>query len=154
MTVVTGFAKNSGNALSTEEPHPTGHPEDLVRCHRDVTALYDDLGRQAARLIEPADDAAEIMPRWQAFSDSWMKRWHETATWCRFSELAGSHMGEVYDRMAQVHGELPTMRLHYQSLLVRFHDSQAAGLSQMKRDLQRSHAQLMRLDNGAGGEAP
>jgi hypothetical protein len=44
--------------------------------------------------------------------------------------------------MAQVHSDLPAMRLKYQSLLVRFDDEQAAELVRMRRALESSHEDL------------
>ena len=61
-------------------------------------------------------------------------------------------MGDAYDRMARVHEALPTMRLKYQSLLVRFDDEQADELARMRRDLSSSEKLLLRERQGSSEE--
>jgi hypothetical protein len=58
-------------------------------------------------------------------------------------------MGVAFDRMAKVHAGLPSVRLKYQSLLVRFDEEQAAELAGMRRALD-----LSRRDLAAQAEAP
>ena len=146
---------SSGHTLSSE---PLQTPEALASCHRNVDQLYRDLAVITAELLAlPGRDRSRaIMPQWEEFSATWLTRWHDAAERCRFAELAGTQQGEVYDRMAQVHGELPAMRLEYQSLIVRFNGRQAAHLARMTRDLNRSRA-LLRLQKNRGAadeEAP
>lgn len=167
-----------GPVLSAENPTR----EDLMRCHQDVQTLYRDLDRVALKLLalpvrkqenairSIADDplpkafrdavgtylnantAVDITDVWEKFSQDWSARWDVVNAFCRFSELEETGMGQAYDSMADVHGTLPTMRLKYQNLLVRFDDEQAAELSLMKRELQRSKLLLRRDTQGASEE--
>ncbi|MCG8422850.1 MAG: hypothetical protein MJE77_33480 [Proteobacteria bacterium] len=140
----------NGPVLSGDDPDN----EALMHCHRSVAGLYDELGGIAAQLLALPGQSQKLTPHWMAFSERWMRQWDRVAVQCRFSELADTHMGEAYDRMARVHRELPTIRLKYQSLLVRFDEQQAADLSRAKRDLDRSRELLLRVMNSAGEEAP
>ncbi len=56
-------------------------------------------------------------------------------------------MGRAYNRTAVVHGDLPTMRLKYQSLLKKFDEEQARQLTAMKRELDESHRAFKALVN-------
>src|SRR5574339_30946 len=47
------------------------------------------------------------------FSRVWLDEWDVANARCRFSELADTQMGVAYDRLAEVHGELKTVRLKY-----------------------------------------
>lgn len=137
-------------------------PNDLARCHRDVADLHDELGRVPPRLLALAgeDRSSEIMPRWQAFSEEWLKRWDQIAARCQLGEPtsvgteSSIHGGEARKRLARAHSELPAMRLEYQSLLVRFHSEQAADLARLKRDLALSRSLLKRADGGADEVTP
>lgn len=129
-----------GPVLSPDEPDP----QQLLRCNDDVMALFTQLGDNVATLLSgPAhDERGQPGARWEAFSREWMRRWDEVDARCRFSELADSDLGVAYDRMARVHGDLPAMRLKYQTLLVRFDDEQAAELARMRRALNLSREVL------------
>jgi hypothetical protein len=144
-----------GPVLSAENPSL----EDLLRCHRDVLGMYQDLDRVTARLVSQPlrgreGDDRDVIGEWETFSREWLTRWERVNAFCRFSELADTSMGAAYDRMAQVHGALPVMRLKYQSLLVRFEDEQAAELSRMRRDLERSEKLLRELQDAHEERAP
>jgi hypothetical protein len=107
-------------------------------------ALYTALGDQVAALLSdpPHGDRGQPGAGWEAFSREWMRRWDEVDARCRFTELADTDLGVAYDRMARVHGDLPAMRLKYQTLLVRFDDEQAAELDRMRRALNLSREVL------------
>ena len=148
-----------GPTLSAENPSP----EDLLRCHNDVVALFTKLDRQATRLITISPDTAsapdqkeeevrDVIGEWEQFSRGWLTEWDQVNAYCRFSELEDANMGAAYDRMARVHATLPTMRLKYQSLLVRFDDEQTAELFRMRRDLRRAKELLIREQQGASEE--
>lgn len=144
-----------GPVLSAENPS-VAH---LLRCHRDVLELYQDLDHVTIRLISrpfrgPASDQGDVIGEWEAFSREWLTRWERVNAFCRFSELVDTDMGPAYERMANVHGALPIMRLKYQSLLVRFDDEQAAELSRMRRDLERSEELLRELQDAHEERAP
>ena len=97
------------------------------------------------------------MPQWHAFSQDWHMRWERVDGRCRFTELAGSdnfHAGEGFKRTAQVFGELPTLRLKYQSLLARFDSAQAADLDRIERELDRSRDLFLRARKAGDEEAP
>jgi hypothetical protein len=133
------------SALSADDPAP----EDLLECQNSVLGLLTQLGNKTCELLAlpPSGDRSELPARWEDFSRAWRDEWDVTDARCRFSELAdtqkGAAMGVAYDRLAQVHGNLPTMRLKYQSLLVRFDDEQAAELARMRRALDLSREALV-----------
>jgi hypothetical protein len=121
-------------AVFAEDPDP----EELLRCQQSVVSLFEGLGTKTCELlsIPPREGAAgEISSEWEAFSDSWLEKWQAVGARCGFRQLADNNMGIAYDRMARVHGDLRTMRLKYQSLLVRFENEQAAELAHMRRAL-------------------
>ncbi len=126
-----------GPRLSAEDPNPS----ELLQCNDDVQVLLEDLGKQAATLMQQAPPQ-RVSRRWTAFSHQWRDRWHEINLRCRFKELVNTDMGTAYDRMASVHGDLPAMRLKYEGLIGRFDDEQAAELGRMHRALELSHAAL------------
>lgn len=138
--------------LSAEHPDP----QSLLQCNHDVSSLYEDLGRITSQLLElpHTHERIDINGQWEEFSRSWLTRWEQVGAWCRFSELADTHLGEAYDRMARIHSDLPAMRLKYQSLLVRFDKHQAAELARMRRDLKRSRELLQGSQGASGEEAP
>lgn len=129
-----------GPVLSPDEPDP----QQLLRCNDDVMALYTALGDEVAALLSgpPRDERGQPGARWEAFSREWMRRWDEVDARCRFTELADTDLGIAYDRMARVHGDLPAMRLKYQTLLVQFDEEQAAELARMRRALNLSREVL------------
>ena len=132
-----------GPALSADNPDP----RELIRCNDDVQRLYDDLQRVTAQLLHSPTkgEKVQVGAQWEDFSRHWLYRWDEVNARCRFSELRDSDMGLAYDRMANVHGDLPAMRLKYQSLVVRFDDEQAAELARMRRALDKSREALKEL---------
>jgi hypothetical protein len=139
-----------GPAISAEDPDPVM----LLDCNQKVQSLYDELGRTIATLLQsPSKDADQDLGRaWEQFGRRWIHQWHVVDAECRFDELAGS-MGEPYDRMAQVHGDLRAMRLKYQSLLVRFDEEQSGELRRMQRALERSRVSLEALVEVEAGAA-
>jgi hypothetical protein len=141
-----------GPVLSAENPDS----ESLLRCNDEVTSLYEDLDQTTLRLIASPSQRqrTDIIAQWEEFSRSWLRRWDRVDAWCRFSELKDTRMGEGYDRMARIHGDLPAMRLKYQSLLVRFDEEQAAELARMRRSLASSRELLRRAQGASDEEAP
>lgn len=137
------------SGLSVENPDPAL----LLECHGRVEELLDQLGQKTCELLAlpPSGDRSELPARWEDFSRVWLDEWDVANARCRFSELADTQMGVAYDRLAEVHGELKTVRLKYQSLLVRFDDEQAAELARMRRALDLSRAAL---EEKAAGHAP
>ncbi len=141
--------KLPGPILSAANPDP----ENLLRCHDDVVSLYEDLAGVPIRLLSlPLEHKRdEVLPRWEEFSKAWLARWERVNAWCRFSELADSHLGEAYNRMAEIHGDLYTMRLKYHSLLIRFDGELAGELARLKSGLESSR-NLLSISQGAGDE--
>ena len=139
-----------GPVLSAENPDPAM----LLECNQQVQKLYNDLGDETARLLDSPrrSDSADLGRSWERFGRDWVREWHRVDATCRFEDLAGS-MGEPYDRMAQVHGDLRAMRLKYQSLLVHFDDEQADELREMRRALAQSRSALekFQIESAAGG---
>lgn len=137
-------------------PADNPDPQNLLRCYHDVASLYEDLGRITTQLLDlpPTQGRTDLIRQWEEFSQSWLMRWERVNAWCRFSELADTHLGEAYDRMAVIHGDLPAMRLKYQSLLVRFDDTQAAELARVRRELDRSRMLLDRAQGASDEKAP
>ena len=125
-------------AISAEDPDP----RELLECHRQVLHLLTGLGHETCELLAlpPSGSRSELPARWEEFSRAWHAEWDDANARCRFSELADTNLGVAYDRLAQVHGDLQTMRHKYQSLVVRFDDEQAAELARMRRALDLSRA--------------
>lgn len=126
-------------------------PDELLRCHAQVGSLLTRLGRTTCELMTaPAAQGkrGELASDWEDFSRAWRDDWDVINARCRFSELADTKLGVAYDRLAQVHGNLPTMRLKYQSLLVRFDDEQAAELARMRRALDLAEEALRQRARG------
>jgi len=123
----------SVSAISAEDPDP----RELLECHRQVLDLLTKLGHETCELLAlpPSGSRSELPARWEEFSRTWHDEWDEANARCRFSELADTNLGVAYDRLAQVHSDLQTMRHKYQSLVVRFDDEQAAELARMRRAL-------------------
>jgi hypothetical protein len=126
------------SAISADEPDP----RELLECHRRVLGLLTKLGHKTCELLAlpPSGSRSELPARWEEFSRAWRGEWDVANARCRFSELADTNLGVAYDRLAQVHGDLQTMRHKYQSLVVRFDDEQAAELARMRRALDLSRA--------------
>jgi hypothetical protein len=128
---------------ATDAPRATADraepsPEEILRCHAQVLSLLTRLGEKTCELmaVPPVKgDRGELASSWEDFSRSWHHEWDVIDARCQFSELKDAKLGVAHDRLAQVHGDLPTMRLRYQSLLVRFDDEQAAELARMRRAL-------------------
>jgi hypothetical protein len=126
------------SALSADDPDP----RQLLDCHGRVLDLLTKLGHETCQLLAlpPSGRRSELPARWEEFSRAWHDEWDVVNARCRFSELADTNLGVAYDRLAQVHGDLQTMRHKYQSLVVRFDDEQAAELARMRRALDLSRA--------------
>lgn len=129
-------------AVSERDPDPAV----LLRCNQDLLDLLLRLGSVTARLLaQPlAGDHPRLAAQWEEFSEQWSRDRDEVDARCRFSELADARLGVAYDRMAQVHGDLPTIRLKYQSLIIRFDEEQAAELTRMRRALDQSRTALLK----------
>jgi hypothetical protein len=125
-------------AIAADDPTPS----ELLECHGLVQDLLIKLGRETCELLAlpPSGSRSELPARWEEFSRAWHDEWDVANARCRFSELADTNLGVAYDRLAQVHGDLQTMRHKYQSLVVRFEDEQAAELVRMRLALDRSRA--------------
>ncbi len=117
-----------------EEDNPD--PRLLLECNRRVRKLYDQLDQVTLELLgsPPRGETRDLRREWEAFGRDWIQEWHRVNAQCRFEDLADS-MGDAYERLAEVHGELRAMRLKYQSILVRFDKEQADELLDMKRAL-------------------
>jgi len=117
-------------------------PRELLECHDQVMGLLGKLGHETCELLAlpPSGSRSELPARWEEFSRAWRGEWDDVNARCGFSELADTNLGVAYDRLAQVHGELQTMRHKYHSLVVRFDDEQAAELARMRRALDLSRA--------------
>lgn len=143
-----------GPAISADDPDPLM----LLACNHKVQTLYDELGQTIARMLRSPlqspsnDDDRDLGREWEQFGRRWIHDWHVVDAECRFDELAGS-MGEPYDRMARVHGDLRAMRLKYQTLLVRFDEEQSGELRRMQHALQKSRVALEALVEEKAGAA-
>jgi len=135
--------KLRGNRLSAANPDPA----ELLRCNEDVRRLYTELTAEMTKLLgAPAAGRGTSLDRaWRTFTKRWLYDWDEVNLRCRFSELVGSKMGRAYNRTAVVHGDLPTMRLKYQSLLKTFDEEQARQLAAMRDQLDQSHRAFEKL---------
>jgi hypothetical protein len=129
-----------GPVISTDRPDPAL----LLDCNEGVRELLESLGRTTSELMTlPVEqDPQPIKARWEESTRAWRTTWDELGARCRFRELVGKHMGLGYDLMARIHGDLPVMRLKYQSLLVRFADEQATEVARMRRELDLSRQVL------------
>ncbi len=151
--------RRPATALRTRAPSGESPPDaaELLECQADLLNLLLRLGDETCHLIHrplegehqdgPADngsggDRATIASVWKDLSRDWQNDWDLINARCGFSELADQNLGVAYDRMAQVHSDLPSMRLKYQSLLVRFDDEQAAELARMRHALDQSGTAL------------
>jgi hypothetical protein len=132
----------SAPRVSAQDPAP----EDLLRCNADLVTLLTQLGSVTRELLDspPKGELSELASRWEDFSRRWWREYDEVGARCRFNGPAHPRMGVAFDRMAEVYGDLPAIRLKYQSLLVRFNDEQAAELAQMRRALDKSQKALLR----------
>jgi hypothetical protein len=139
------------SAITVDNPDPG----ELLDCAQRVERLLDQLGHETCELLTPTAGAEGSEPaRWEDFSRAWRDEWDVVDARCRFSELADTRMGAAYDRLAKVHGDLPAMRLKYQSLLGRFDDEQAAELAQMRRALDLSRKVFEEEARSAGRQRP
>ena len=138
------FFRRSNVAAAATLSHERPDPAELLACHGMVLDLLTTLGRETCELLAlpPSGDRGELASRWEDVSRAWRDEWDVAEARCRFSELAETEMGVAFDRLAKVHGDLPTMRLKYQSLLVRFDEEQAAELSRMRHALDLSRRDL------------
>ena len=133
----------------------------ILACQSEVSDLKETLEEKVSSLLASVTKGAPgrsyrqtLAGEWSDFSRDWRERWNDIDARCRFSELADSDMGIAYDRLAQVHGDLPTMRLKYQSLLVRFDEEQGAELAEMQRALDQSRAALQASETRFQRENP
>lgn len=135
-------------AISVDDPDP----DELLECNESVRSLLERLGSRSCDLLtQPpgGGDAGEITSAWKEFSERWLEDYHAVGARCGFRELADTDMGAAYDRIAEVHGDLRTMRLKYRSLVLRFEDEQAAELARMRRALDQSERALReRVEGG------
>lgn len=140
------------SAIAADDPTPS----ELLECHRLVLGLLNKLGRETCTLLAlpPSGSRSELPAKWEEFSRAWYDEWDVTNARCRFSELADTNLGVAYDRLAQVHGDLHTMRHKYQSLVVRFDDEQAAELVRMRHALDLSRAAFEAKAQKAQGRSP
>jgi hypothetical protein len=130
-----------GPVLSAKNPNPA----ELRRCLDDTRELLAALDHKMTALLSApllGHSPKQVDAQWEHFSVEWRASWDEVDLRCRFGELFETRMGTAYDRMARVHGDLPAMRLKYQSLLVRFGDEQAEQLAEMVAELDKSHRAL------------
>jgi hypothetical protein len=121
-------------------------PRDLLECNDLVLEQLTNLSETTNQLLAAPlqADRRSIASSWKNFSTQWRDQWDVIDARCRFSELAGTNMGVAYDRMAQVHEELPAMRLKFQGLIASFDEEQADELSEMRRALDRSRKAITR----------
>jgi hypothetical protein len=140
------------SAIVADDPTPS----QLLECHGLVLGLLSKLGRETCELLAlpPSGSRSELPARWEKFSRAWHDEWDDANARCRFSELADTTLGVAYDRLAQVHGDLQTMRHKYQSLVVRFDDEQAAELARMRRALDLSRTAFEDKAHRASPRAP
>ena len=140
------------SAIVADDPTPS----QLLECHGLVLGLLSKLGRETCELLAlpPSGSRSELPARWEKFSRAWHDEWDDANARCRFSELADTNLGVAYDRLAQVHGDLQTMRHKYQSLVVRFDDEQAAELARMRRALDLSRTAFEDKAHRASPRAP
>jgi hypothetical protein len=124
-------------AISVEQPDP----DELLECHDLVFNLMTALGSETTRLLAlpVGGGRGELASLWEDFSRAWLDDWDVAEARCRFSELAGTHLGVAFDRLAKVHGDLPLIRLKYESLLDGFGEELAAELADMRHALDLSH---------------
>lgn len=138
LSFASGQAHAPESPLSLDEPDP----RELLECHGIVLNLLTTLGKETARLLAlpPRGDRGELASLWEDFSRAWRDEWDVAEARCRFSELAETKLGVAYDRLAKVHGDLPSIRLKYESLLVSFDEELAAELAGMRRALDSSRS--------------
>jgi hypothetical protein len=119
-------------------------PQELLSCHEMTLDLLTSLGAETCALLglPPQGERTEVASRWEDFTRTWRSKWEGAGSRCRFKELSGTEMGVAFDRLAGVHGDLPSMRLKYKSLLDRFEEEQAAELVRMRRALDLSRRDL------------
>ena len=131
--------RTGGPRISAHDPNPTA----LLQCNVDVGQLQEDLGRVAASLVRPPapGEKWKTGAQWENFSRQWLSRWDEVNRRCRFSELSSSDIGLAYERTAEVHKSLPTMRLQYQNLVKKF-EQPAHKLAQMREALEEARREF------------
>lgn len=132
-----------------------GAAEQLA-CNREVQALLDRLVREAARVeltpLESRGDIGQLGASWDAFSGEWDAEWRAAEARCRFAALADRGLGTAFDRMAWVHRSLPTTKLKYAEQMARFSRDLAPEVAEMRRALDKSHADLEKRSAGKDEE--
>ena len=129
-------------AISVEAPSP----DELLRCHDDLSNLLKRLGDTAGELLSapPADGRGEVGALWYERSRAWETDYERLGARCRFTELAAAQRGAALERMAEVYADLPAMLRTYQQLLEQFDDQLAGELARKRRALDRSREALSR----------
>ncbi len=132
-------------------PHrPTPPPADLLECNRDVRRLLEGLGETTAQLQLDAvkGDARDLGGRWEDFAKEWQQNWDLVDERCRFDELAGTPQPLAYERMAQVHRKLVTIKLDYREMMADFDEGIARELNHAREALDKSRADLEKRTRG------
>jgi hypothetical protein len=119
-------------------------PADLLECNRDVRRLLEGLGDTSAQLQRDAveGDAHDLGGRWEEFAKEWQQSWDLVNERCRFDELSGTRQPLAYERMAEVHRKLVTMKLSYREMMAHFDESLARELAHAREALDKSRADL------------
>lgn len=133
----------------TWETQQTIDPSQLLQCHQEVSALYQQLAERANQLLQPPlrHHERELLSAWDSFAQTWRQQWGFVNGWCRFSQpqelgFSDTAQGEAYDRLANVHAKLFALELKYRSLLARFEEELAADHVELQRALERSRRPL------------
>ena len=136
-----------GAQISAHDPDE----EELLACHDDLFELLGRLGAEAGSLLSapPRGETGEVGTAWNEVSREWLKQHKRLGVRCRFEELALAQRGATFERMAEVHRELPAQLDYYENLLEQFDDVQAGQLAQMREALQRSRESLKRRHRAA-----
>ncbi len=130
--------------------------DSLLACQADVEQLFDDVNHKLfdLQMLGTRYDIA-LAEQWEGFSKQWKRRWRDVGTRCRFDELQNRGLGEAYDHLAAVYGELERMQRAYAVLLYNYIDHHASQVNDMRHALETSRKTFERLraSRGAGGDA-
>jgi hypothetical protein len=131
------------------ETQQTIDPSQLLQCHQEVSALYQQLAERANQLLQPPlrHHERDLLSAWDSFAQTWRQQWGFVNGWCHFSQpqelgISDTAQGEAYDRLANVHAKLFALELKYRSLLARFEEELAADHVELQRALERSRQLL------------
>ena len=145
--VIELFATRAGAT-----PTRPGAAEQLA-CNEAVRGLLDRLVREGSRLevmpLEGSGKIDELVQSWDRFSVAWDDDWRAAQTRCGFDVLAESGLGVAFDRAARVHRSLPATKLKYAEQMARFTHDLAAEVAEMRRALDKSHADLAQRSAGS-----